>query len=52
VGGVVQIFTRRGEQGLQFDAAATAGSNRYRQLAGGMRFGQGAFDGSVQLQHT
>lgn len=52
VGGVVQIFTRGGAQGMRFNAAATAGTNRYGQLGGGVRFGQGAFDGSVQLRHT
>ena len=52
VGGVVQIFTRRGADGLRFDASATAGSNRYGQLGAGVRFGQGDFDGSVQVQHT
>ena len=52
VGGVVQIFTRRGADGLRFDANATAGSNRYGQLGAGVRFGQGDFDGSAQVQHT
>lgn len=52
VGGVVQVFTRRGVQGLQPNAKATVGSNRYRQLSGGAAFGSGAFDGAVQAQHT
>ncbi len=52
VGGVVQVFTRNGTPGMHFDASATSGSNRYAQATGGLRFGQGAFDGSVQLQHT
>jgi len=52
VGGVVQVFMRGGTPGLHFDASATAGSNRYAQATGGLRLGQGAFDGSVQLQHT
>lgn len=52
VGGVVQIFTRRGVQGFQPNAKATVGSNRYRQASAGAAFGSGAFDGAVQAQHT
>jgi vitamin B12 transporter len=50
VGGVVQIFTRRGAQGLVPQAVAGVGSHGYRQLGGGLRFGEGAFDGSVNVQ--
>ena len=50
VGGVVQIFTRRGREGLRPNARMTVGSNRYRQLGGGLSFGDGRFDGAVQLQ--
>jgi vitamin B12 transporter len=50
VGGVIQVFTRRGKEGFRGNAVATVGSKRYGQLAGGLRFGQGAFDGSLQLQ--
>ena len=50
VGGVVQIFTRQGAEGLRLDAAAAAGSNRHGRLGAGARFGQGRFDGSVQVQ--
>ena len=52
VGGVIQVFTRQGKPGLRADGSATAGSNRFGELAGGLRFGEGAFDGSVRLRHT
>jgi vitamin B12 transporter len=52
VGGVIQIFTRRGRVGLHPNAKATVGSNHYGQLAGGVAFGSGAFDAAVQVQHT
>ena len=52
VGGVIQIFTRRGKDGLRGRAVATVGSKRFGQLGGGLSFGQGAFDGSVQVQRT
>lgn len=52
VGGVIQIFTRRGKEGLRGNAVATVGSKRFGQLGGGLSFGQGAFDGSVQVQRT
>jgi vitamin B12 transporter len=51
VGGVIQIFTRRGQQGFHPDIAATVGSRSYGELAAGARFGSGAFDGSLRLQH-
>ena len=52
VGGVIQIFTRQGKDGLRANAVATVGSKHYGQLGAGLSFGQGAFDGSVQLQRT
>ena len=52
VGGVVQIFTRRGKDGLRTNAVASVGSKRFGQLGGGLSFGQGAFDGSLQVQRT
>lgn len=52
LGGVVQVFTRRGSAGLQVNGSATAGSRRYGQLSTGARYGQGDLDGAVQLQHT
>lgn len=51
VGGVIQIFTRRGRAGFLPEAVATLGSHRYGELAAGARFGAGAFDGSLRLQH-
>jgi vitamin B12 transporter len=51
VGGVVQIFTHRGQQGFHPEVAATVGSQSYGELAAGVRFGSGAFDGSLRLQH-
>ena len=52
VGGVIQVFTRSGRAGLHGRASLTLGSDQYRQLAGGLQFGQGAFTGAVQLQHA
>ena len=52
VGGVIQIFTRRGKDGLRGNVVASVGSKGYGQLGGGVSFGQGAFDGSVQVQRT
>ncbi|MCU0258633.1 MAG: TonB-dependent receptor [Solirubrobacteraceae bacterium] len=52
VGGVVQVFTRRGEPGLVPNAFASVGTNRFAQLGGGLAFGSGAFDGAFQLVHT
>jgi vitamin B12 transporter len=52
VGGVVQVFTRRGQRGSAGDLQATAGSNEYGQLAGGLSFGSDRFDGAVGLAHT
>jgi len=51
VGGVVQVFTRRGAQGASFDAEATTGSRGFGQLSAGGRFGQGDVDGSARIQH-
>lgn len=51
-GGVIQVFTRRGREGLHPNAKITVGSDRYGQVAGGLVFGKGAFDGAVQAQHT
>ena len=51
VGGVIQIFTRRGQQGFHPEFAATLGSRSYGELAAGARFGSGVVDGSLRLQH-
>jgi vitamin B12 transporter len=52
VGGVVQVFTRRGQPGWVPNAFATVGSNRFAQFGGGLAFGDGRFDGAFQLVHT
>jgi vitamin B12 transporter len=52
VGGVVQIFTRRGATGFKPDAALTAGSHRHGDAAAGLRLGSGAFDAAVRVQHV
>jgi vitamin B12 transporter len=50
VGGVVQIFTRRGKQGFHPYASATLGSERWRQWTGGFTGGQGAWTWALGLQ--
>ncbi|HEU4622618.1 MAG TPA: TonB-dependent receptor [Burkholderiaceae bacterium] len=52
VGGVVQIFTRRGTNGFAPNAKVAVGSHEYAQGAAGVAFGQGVFDGAVQVQRT
>jgi vitamin B12 transporter len=52
LGGVVQVFTRQGAQGLTANAKVSAGSNRYGQVAAGVGFGNQAWDMAVQAQHT
>ncbi|MBL8325855.1 MAG: TonB-dependent receptor [Rubrivivax sp.] len=51
VGGVIQVFTRGGQPGFRPEGGATAGSRSYGELAAGARFGTGAFDGHLRLQH-
>jgi vitamin B12 transporter len=51
VGGVVQVFTRGGTAGVKPDAALRAGSHRHGEAAAGLRFGAGAFDGALRVQH-
>ncbi len=51
-GGVVQIFTRQATQGFSGNAKLSLGPDRYRQAAGGVGFGNGRVDATVQLQHT
>ena len=51
VGGVIQIFTRRGQAGFNPEATATVGSRSYGEVAAGARFGSDAVDGSLRLQH-
>ena len=52
VGGVVQVFTRRGQEGFRPNLKVTAGSHRYGLLAGGFTLGQDGFDIAVQAAHT
>jgi len=52
VGGVVQIFTRKGTQGLHPYASATVGSERYRQWSAGVTGGEGALTYALGLQQT
>ena len=51
MGGVVQIFTRRGSPGLHGNARIGVGSHRYAVAAGGVTFGNQAFDVAAQIQH-
>jgi vitamin B12 transporter len=51
VGGVIQVFTRRGQQGFNPDASAVVGSRGHGELAAGARFGTGVFDGTLRVQH-
>ena len=50
VGGVVQIFMRKGVQGFQPHAAVTLGSKQYRQLATGIAGGAGPVSYSLGVQ--
>ncbi len=56
MGGVVQLFTRRGGPGLQANGKVGFGSHGYGLVAagvgfGGVALGGGAFDVQAQLQH-
>ena len=51
VGGVVQVFTRSGRQGLAVNAMAGVGSNRWGEFSSGLRFGDGTVDGALQVNH-
>ena len=52
VGGVVQIFLRKGAQGFRPYASATAGSAAYRQLAAGFAGGAGQVTYTLGVQKT
>ena len=52
VGGVVQIFLRKGAKGFNPYASATLGSEKYRQLAAGFSGGAGDFSYLLGLQKT
>jgi vitamin B12 transporter len=49
VGGVVQIFTRRGAPGLQPYASLTLGSDSFRELSAGVRGGQDSVSYSLGI---
>ena len=51
MGGVVQLFTRRGGQGLQANGKLSLGSRGYGLAAAGAGFGSGSFDLHAQVQH-
>ncbi|CAN5702815.1 TonB-dependent vitamin B12 receptor [soil metagenome] len=52
VGGVVQIFTRKGQQGFHPNAFVSLGSQSYTQAGGGFTGGTGAFTYALNLQAT
>jgi vitamin B12 transporter len=52
VGGVVQIFTRKGQQGFHPNAFVSLGSQSYRQAGGGFAGGTGAFTYALNVQAT
>ncbi|MEO5661310.1 MAG: TonB-dependent receptor [Polaromonas sp.] len=52
VGGVVQIFLRKGFQGFSRYASVTLGSEKYRQLATGFAGGAGSVTYSLGVQKT
>ncbi len=51
MGGVVQLFTRRGGTGVQSNAKLGLGSRGYGLAAAGVGFGGSGFDVQAQLQH-
>lgn len=50
VGGVVQIFTRKGSAGFHPHAALTAGSDAHASAAAGLSAGEGALRSSLMVQ--
>ncbi len=52
MGGVIQVITKRGGQGLGGNAKLAAGTQAYGQAAAGLGFGDGRFDAALQVQHT
>lgn len=51
-GGVIQLLSRRADQGLQGNAAITVGSRRFGQMGAGASWAGGMFDGGVQVSRT
>jgi vitamin B12 transporter len=52
VGGVVQIFTRSGVQGLTANAKAVLGTHDFAQTSAGVAFGDSSFNAAAQVQHV
>lgn len=52
VGGVVQVFTHRGANGVRANASVTAGSRRTGKASAGLRFGEGDIEGAVSAAHN
>ena len=51
VGGVIQVFTRRGEAGFRPHASATLGSKRFGGVAAGFSGGDERWDYALTAQH-
>lgn len=52
MGGVVQVFLKRGASGTAATAALTAGSHGHAQIGGSAAWGAGAFDAAASVSHT
>lgn len=52
VGGVVQVFTRSGAQGLTAQAKAVLGTHGFAQTSAGVAFGDSTFNAAAQVQHV
>lgn len=52
VGGVVQVFTRKGREGFHPHAALTAGSYGHRTASAGLSGGQGGLGYAIGMQRT
>jgi len=52
VGGVVQVFTRKGREGFHPYVSTTLGRYHHREAAAGFTGGQGALRYALGLQHT
>lgn len=52
IGGVIQVFTRRGEGPVRFDAFAGGGSNNLRESSLGFSGGNEVFSGSLRVSQT
>jgi vitamin B12 transporter len=50
-GGVVQVFTRRGRDGLAYSGDVTAGSRGYQQERVGLGYGHAGLDLELDIQH-